>query len=977
MTGTAQQQERPSPRLALITLVLLGAGILLRVTGLDWDRGALLHADERYLIMILSALQWPDSIVTFFDSAASPLNPLNLGAPLGAYVYGTLPLFLAKGFCSLLAILGIADTLLASRLLAASADVATLVTVFFLGRDLFGYRVGLAAGVLYAFAVLPIQLAHFFTVDPFLNLFLCLSLLHSLRLVNSGHLRNVAWLAVFWGCALACKLSALLFAPMIAATVLVLARRNGMRLTVRRVLPALLLTLLVFRILQPYAFSGWLLPDTRFLDALAAVAALQDWENWIPPSLQWLGRGTLLFALRNMALWGLGLALFTAAFAGIVLIAFRSLRFRQAAPALLLLWLALLLLAAALVANPTLRYLLPAYPVFAVLAAKFLVALGERCARRSAGRKIPAHAPLLIVTLATLCWALAFTAIYRGPQPRIAATEWIRDNVSVDAVLGVEAWDDALPARPRNLPVMAYRQRTLEIYAPATADKREALLADLAAVDYLMVSSNRGYEALTRLPRRFPLATRYYELLFGNLAGFELAAEFAAYPHLAAVTVDDTAAEEAFTVHDHPRVLIYRKTAEFSLSRLRRQLEALTLPSDPARIDPASETIAAPVVPVTAGSLSLQSDAQWLHLLHWIVVLALAAVVGNAVADRLFPSALLPGRMLLFAPAAWVFAAGLTTGLWSAATGVLLLQIALVATALAVFWRDDGGDSIAQSGRRSGAVVFWCCFAFFLVLRWHNPAIAWGERPFDFALLNGFLRAESLPPPDPWLAGFPLQYHAWGQYLVSLMGRIAGTPPGFLYNLGAATVPALAAELIFWTVYRLTHGGGQRVWPALAGVLLVLFAGNLSFWAALPRDAFTGDFLDFWATSRIVQGTINEYPFWSAVFADLHGHFLGLVYSALFLAALVLLHCDRESRSAIGLAALALSGLMLSNPWALPVYLAVLLMWMILREERRALQEAGAVLVLAFLLTLPFWSAPADRAEISLAASPVTLREAL
>ncbi len=33
----------------------------------------------------------------------------------------------------------------------------------------------------------------------------------------------------------------------------------------------------------------------------------------------------------------------------------------------------------------------------------------------------------------------------------------------------------------------------------------------------------------------------------------------------------------------------------------------------------------------------------------------------------------------------------------------------------------------------------------------------------------------------------------------------------------------------------------------------------------------------WWATSRVIPGfAIDEYPLWTALFADLHGHFIAL-----------------------------------------------------------------------------------------------------
>ena len=38
---------------------------------------------------------------------------------------------------------------------------------------------------------------------------------------------------------------------------------------------------------------------------------------------------------------------------------------------------------------------------------------------------------------------------------------------------------------------------------------------------------------------------------------------------------------------------------------------------------------------------------------------------------------------------------------------------------------------------------------------------------------------------------------------------------------------------------------------------------------------------DFWGPSRVIPWTINEFPFWSFLFADLHPHMIGIPVCAL------------------------------------------------------------------------------------------------
>ena len=78
------------------------------------------------------------------------------------------------------------------------------------------------------------------------------------------------------------------------------------------------------------------------------------------------------------------------------------------------------------------------------------------------------------------------------------------------------------------------------------------------------MSSNRLYGSIPRLPMRYPMTTMYYKSLFDGSLGFEKVAEITSRPQLFGIEIADDNAEEAFTVYDHPKVLIYKKTPSYS-----------------------------------------------------------------------------------------------------------------------------------------------------------------------------------------------------------------------------------------------------------------------------------------------------------------------------------------------------------------------------------------------------------------------------
>jgi hypothetical protein len=86
----------------------------------------------------------------------------------------------------------------------------------------------------------------------------------------------------------------------------------------------------------------------------------------------------------------------------------------------------------------------------------------------------------------------------------------------------------------------------------------------LERADFVILSTPRIYLSVARAPWRYPVAIRYYELLFTEQLGFELAAKFTAYPGLGPIEIQDLSADQSFYDYDHPLVLVFRKTRDLS-----------------------------------------------------------------------------------------------------------------------------------------------------------------------------------------------------------------------------------------------------------------------------------------------------------------------------------------------------------------------------------------------------------------------------
>jgi hypothetical protein len=545
----------------------------LRLQGLDWDEGQHLHPDERFLTMVEAAIKSSHSLAEYFDTGLSPLNPGNHGYKSFAFkffVYGTLPLFVVRWLGEWLGKVDYAHIHLVGRVFSALCDLGTVWLTGWLGTRLAGRRVGLFACALVALSVTSIQNAHFFTVDSAAAFFATAALCALVALADTASLRAQLLFGAMFGATLGCRINLALLGVVYPLAWLCAwqTRRAGFARLAGGAIVAGLMAALVFRVVQPYAFAGPGFFDfafaTDFVLNMRVIQALATGATDYPPAVQWVGRTPILFAGKNLLLWGIGPAWGLAAVGGMLWWFVRRPSLRGA---IALVWGVVLFGYHSVQFTATGRYFLPIVPVLAVFAA-WPFGVEPRRSSVTLG--------WLVVAL-TAAWALAFTSIYRRPMTRVEASRWIYQNVPAGAGIATEHWDDALPLDLADVAPVRYRSIQLQLYDDDTESKRRELVDQLVSADYIAISSNRLYRSIPRTPWRYPLTRRYYELLFSGALGFRLERSFTSYPRLGPLEIPDDGAEEAFTVYDHPHVLIFKKTEAFSRESVEKLLAAAPL----------------------------------------------------------------------------------------------------------------------------------------------------------------------------------------------------------------------------------------------------------------------------------------------------------------------------------------------------------------------------------------------------------------
>jgi YYY domain-containing protein len=804
---------------------------------------------------------------------------------------------------------------LVGRVWSAIFATGTVLMVFLTGKLLYDRRVGLLAMLLMSAAVLDIQLAHYFTADSFLTFFAALTIYYCVRIAKFGRWSDFALAGLAYGLAAACKLSGVFLGPIIALAVLRQmwspaaafvraeeapaadpteppagpekrgAEPDDLAPLLKPALGFLLavfVAFVAFRIAEPYAFAGpnvWNVGIAeKYAKDMQGLIGLQQGGN-VPFMWEWVTRTPYLFSLQNMFLWGMGVPLGIAAWGGFLWAGWRLLRRREAINILLLVWIIFYFLFWGRQFYQTMRYFLPIYPSLVLLAAYALNELWQlACSqtlhdflRRRASRIAPA-VPILLraavvgVAVSTVLWALAFTNIYRQPLSRIEASAWMIDNLPAKSSITHEEWDDTVPF---SLPGKQTDFNIIDVmpYGLDLSDPSAPMLEQINQTDYIVLSSNRAYASIPQAPAKWPATSNYYRLLLADkLPGFRLVRTFTSYPTIFGITINDDSAEGNFTVYDHPKVLLFEKTDEYSPEKFMAAVGDTCLQAAASRL-----------VPTDAGQNALlmrpddcrtqREGGTWTSifdpgsfsnrfpLVTWLLVIEVMSLALLPFGLLVFRS--LPDRgYLLLKPlgllvVSWLVWMGASLKLFHFTRGSIIAALALVVLfGVALGWarRQELLTFVRQHwrGMLLSEALFLGAFLIFYWIRMVDPDL-WhtyrgGEKPMDFAYLNAVTRSTTMPPYDPWFAGGYLNYYYFGQFMTATLIKVTGILPEIGFNLAVPMYFALTVGATYSVCFNLAEATRRRIrWrpgPAhisqtgtvLAGVLgavLVAGVGNL------------------------------------------------------------------------------------------------------------------------------------------------------
>ena len=193
-------------------------------------------------------------------------------------------------------------------------------------------------------------------------------------------------------------------------------------------------------------------------------------------------------------------------------------------------------------------------------------------------------------------------------------------------------------------------------------------------------------------------------------------------------------------------------------------------------------------------------------------------------------------------------------------------------------------------------LIFIITLIFWSYVRGNMPNIHGLEKFMDFGFVNTILRTDYFPAPDMWYSGLTINYYYFGHLITAVLIKLSNVLPSIGYNLMIAGLFGLTFTSVLSLVINLFDNKKLSLKSSISAIIaasLVSLSGNLTsvyafFKAYVPADQpvpfWQLPFLPFsfpngfWYpnATRFIQYTIHEFPLYSFVVSDLHGHVLDI-----------------------------------------------------------------------------------------------------
>lgn len=292
-------------------------------------------------------------------------------------------------------------------------------------------------------------------------------------------------------------------------------------------------------------------------------------------------------------------------------------------------------------------------------------------------------------------------------------------------------------------------------------------------------------------------------------------------------------------------------------------------------------------------------------------------------------------------------------------------------------------------------ILFLLILALWSFVRGFAPDIEGLEKFMDWGFVNSALRTKFLPPADMWFAGEPINYYYFGHLIFALLTKLSGISSAITYNLSIAlactltflSAFSLGSNLTYFLLHPVSSIKKISIRPVIiagfVSALLLSFGGNLHSVYKITKLNITQNghlvltsaaiekaagaywypdatrFIGF--DPDVKDKTIHEFPIYSFVVADLHGHMNDIAVVLFIVAFLLAMSVRKVSSSLVDWPlviplSLALSVAFMTNAWDFAVYgmLFAITYLLVTRSISKTVINGILTIVLWYLFSLPY-----------------------
>ncbi|PIP74286.1 MAG: hypothetical protein CO135_00690 [Candidatus Levybacteria bacterium CG_4_9_14_3_um_filter_35_16] len=207
-------------------------------------------------------------------------------------------------------------------------------------------------------------------------------------------------------------------------------------------------------------------------------------------------------------------------------------------------------------------------------------------------------------------------------------------------------------------------------------------------------------------------------------------------------------------------------------------------------------------------------------------------------------------------------------------------------------------------------ILFLITLFFWAYIKSFQPEIHGLEKFMDFGFINSILRSNYFPAKDIWFTPLSINYYYFGHLVTAVLTKISDVPPNISFNLMLSMLFSLTfvasfsigMNLMFFISKKKRYSGKILYFSGFITAFFVTFGGNFHSIYAFFKPYSVENPLPFWNlqflpnlfpnsywypnATRFIHNTIHEFPIYSWVVSDLHGHVLDIPFVLLTIALL-------------------------------------------------------------------------------------------